>query len=309
MSDRYHGIIPPIVTPLRDRDSLDADGLERLVERLIVGGVTGLFILGTTGEGPSLSYRLRREMISQTCRIVRNRVPVLVGITDTSFVESLALAQHSAESGASAVVLAPPYYLPEAQPELLEYLDHLVPELPLPLFLYNMPALTKVTIEPDTVRRAMDHERIIGLKDSSGQMIYFHRIVGLLSHRPDWALLVGPEELLADAVLAGGHGGICGGANLFPELYVALYEAARVRDLARLRALHDQVMRLSDSLYQVGRHSSAIIKGIKCALAHLGVCDDYLAEPFHRFREPQRSEVKAIVERLRHEITNLLRTP
>jgi 4-hydroxy-tetrahydrodipicolinate synthase len=273
---------------------------------MIAGGVSGLFILGTTGEGPSLSYRLRREMIAQTCRIVRNRVPVLVGITDTAFVESLALSRHSEESGASAVVLAPPYYLPESQPELLEYLNHLVPELPLPLFLYNMPALTKVTIEPETVRRAMDHDRIIGLKDSSGQMIYFHRIVGLLSQRPDWALLVGPEELLADATLAGGHGGICGGANLFPELYVALYEAARGQNTARVRALHAQVMRVSESLYHVGRHSSAIIKGIKCALAHLGVCDDYLAEPFHRFREPERSEVKEIVDRLHAEIANLL---
>lgn len=307
MSHKYQGIIPPIVTPLRDRDALDIEGLERLIERMITGGASGLFILGTTGEGPSLSYHLRREMISQTCRIVGDRVPVLAGITDTSFVESLEMARHSEATGVSAVVLAPPYYLPEAQPELLEYFNHLVPELPLPLFLYNMPALTKVAIEPDTVRRAMDHEKIVGLKDSSGQMIYFHRLVGLLSHRPDWALLVGPEELLADAVMAGGHGGICGGANLFPELYVALYEAARMKDLVRVRALHEQVMRVSDSLYRVGRHPSAIIKGIKCALSHLGVCDDYLAEPFHRFREPQRSEVKEIVERLSEEITNALR--
>jgi 4-hydroxy-tetrahydrodipicolinate synthase len=153
----------------------------------------------------------------------------------------------------------------------------------------------------------MDHQRIIGLKDSSGQMIYFHRILGLLSHRPDWSLLVGPEELLADAVLAGGHGGICGGANLFPELYVALYKAARARDTEQIRSLHAQVMRVSNSLYHVGRHSSAIIKGIKCGLAHLGVCDDYLAEPFHRFREPERSEVKEIVDRLKGEISGVLR--
>jgi 4-hydroxy-tetrahydrodipicolinate synthase len=309
MKHQYHGIIPPIVTPLRDRDMLDVDGLCRLIERLIAGGVNGLFILGTTGEGPSLSYRLRREMVVQSCRIVDARVPVLVGISDTSFVESLNLARHSEECGAAAVVLAPPYYLPEAQPELCEYLDHLVPELPLPLFLYNMPALTKVTIEPDTVRRAMDYERIIGLKDSSGQMIYFHRIVGLMSHRPDWALLVGPEELLADAVFAGGHGGVCGGANLFPELYVALYEAARSCDFGRVRVLHAKVMRLSETLYRVGRHSSAIIKGIKCALAQLGICDDYLAEPFHRFREPERSEVRKLIENLQAEIASLLVNP
>src|SRR5687768_4840469 len=101
-SPRFSGIIPPMVTPLRGIDELDAAGLERLIERLISGGVRGLFILGTTGEGPSLSHRLRRELIERTCRQVANRIPVLVGITDTAFVECLEIARHSAESGAAA---------------------------------------------------------------------------------------------------------------------------------------------------------------------------------------------------------------
>src|SRR5476651_67340 len=165
---KLNGIIPPMVTPLLDRDVLDVGRLERLIEHILAGGVNGLFILGTTGEGPSLSYRLRRELIERVCKQVKNRVPVLVGITDTAFIESVNLSRHAAEVSASALVVAPPYYLPEAQPELQEYLDHLVAELPLPIFLYNMPALTKVHIELDTVRRAMDEPRIIGLKDSSG---------------------------------------------------------------------------------------------------------------------------------------------
>jgi dihydrodipicolinate synthase/N-acetylneuraminate lyase len=295
---KYHGIIPPMVTPLRDRDSLDVAGLERLIEHILAGGVHGLFILGTTGEGPSLSYRLRQELIERTCRQVKGRVPVLVGITDTAFTESVQVARWSAEAGADAVVLAPPYYLPEGQAELQEYVSHLVPELPLPLFLYNMPALTKVSFEPETIRRAMDDPRIIGLKDSSGNMTYFHRAVGLLRHRPDWSLLMGPEELLADAVLAGGHGGVNGGANAFPQLYVKLYEAACAADLGRVRALHAQVMLVSDNLYRVGRHPSAIIKGLKCALSILGVCEDFMAEPFHRFHEPERHRVQGILHEL-----------
>ena len=124
---KYHGIIPPMVTPLRDRDALDVAGLERLIEHILAGGVHGLFILGTTGEGPSLSYRLRKELIERTCHQVKGRVPVLVGITDTAFQESLNVARWSADAGADSLVVAPPYYLPEAQPELQEYLDHLVP--------------------------------------------------------------------------------------------------------------------------------------------------------------------------------------
>src|SRR6516164_9553717 len=91
------GIIPPMVTPLRGRDELDVAGLERLIEHILAGGVSGLFILGTTGEGPGLSYRLRRELIQRTCKQVNRRVQILVGITDTSFVESVNVGHSAAE--------------------------------------------------------------------------------------------------------------------------------------------------------------------------------------------------------------------
>jgi dihydrodipicolinate synthase/N-acetylneuraminate lyase len=295
-----------MVTPLRGRDELDRPGLERLIEHILSGGVAGLFILGTTGEGPSLSYGMRRELIERTCRQVRGRVPVLVGITDTAFAESIGLARHAAAVGADALVLAPPFYFPEGQPELEEYLEHLLVELPLPLYLYNAPMHTKVQYELGALRRAMEKPRIIGLKDSSRNMEYFRDAVGLTKARPDWSLFIGPEELLADAVFAGGHGGVPGGANLFPKLYVQLCEAARRGDVPRSRQLQDQVMRISDSLYHIGHHSSAIIKGIKCALACLGICDDFMAEPFHRFRAKERAEVQRCLAELSAQVERLL---
>lgn len=299
------GIIPPMVTPLRDRDQLDVPGLERLVEHVLAGGVNGLFVLGTTGEGSNLCYRLRHEMVSRVCRQVNGRAPVLVGITDTAFAQSVELARHAADAGADALVVAPPYYPPQGQPELQEYLHHLVPQLPLPLYLYNLPLVGKVSFELDTVQRAMDEPRIVGLKDSSGNMVYFHRVTGLLARRPDWSLFIGPEELLLDAVLAGGHGGVSGGANLFPRLYVRLFEAVRDGNIPRARELYDTVMRIRDSLYHAGRHPSSIIKGLKCALSCQGVCDDFMAEPFHRFRAPEREVIKQRLSEIEEALSNL----
>lgn len=287
----YRGIIPPMATPLCGRDELDHAGLERLIEHMLGGGVHGLFVLGTTGEAPSLSYRLRRELIERTCRQVAGRVPVLVGITDTSMVEGVGLARVSEDCGASALVVAAPYYYPNSQPELTEYIAHLAAELPLPFFLYNMPSHTKTMFDVETVRRAMDLPNVIGMKDSSANMVYYHQLVRLLGERPDWTLLMGPEELLAESVLLGGHGGVCGGANLCPRLYVDLYQAAISRDMARVLELHARVMHISSTLYKVGRHGSAFIKGLKCALSLIGVCDDFMAEPFHRFRGTERAEV------------------
>lgn len=293
-----------MVTPLRARNELDNSGLEKLIEHILAGGVNGLFILGTTGEGPSLSYPLRRELIERVCRQVNQRVPVLVGITDTAFVESVNVARWAAEYGADAVVAAPPYYLPEAQPELQEYLDHLVPELPLPLFLYNMPALTKVQIEADTIRRALDNPRIVGFKDSAGDLDYFKQTAEIIRQRPDWSLLIGPEEKLLDSLQLGGQGGVSGGANLFPQLYLQLLEAHRNGNLDRARELQQKVQRVSDSFYRIGRHPSSIIKGIKCVLATLGICDDFMAEPFHRFRADERELVKTRLKELEAELSN-----
>src|SRR5260370_37325978 len=104
------GIIPPMITPLRGRDELDAPGLERLIEHILAGGVHGLFILGTSGEAPSLSYRLRRELIDRVCRHVAGRVPVLVGITDTAIVELLNLSRHAGNGSAQAFLLSGAYY-------------------------------------------------------------------------------------------------------------------------------------------------------------------------------------------------------
>jgi 4-hydroxy-tetrahydrodipicolinate synthase len=290
------GIIPPMITPLLDRDNIDVPGLEKLIEHILAGGVHGLFVLGTTGEAPSLSYKLRYELIERVCKQVAGRVPVLVGITDTSHIESIKIAEFSHKNGVNAVVLAPPYYFPADQPELLEYIENLVPKLPLPLFLYNMPTCTKVCFEPQTVLKASQIKGIVGIKDSSGNMIFFHKLVSLLADRSDFSLLVGPEELLAETILLGGHGGVAGGANIFPKLYVDLYNAAVAGDLKKTRELHSKVMWISATIYSTGRHNSSFLKGVKCSLNLMGICSDFVEEPFHCFRKPEREKIRGYLK-------------
>jgi 4-hydroxy-tetrahydrodipicolinate synthase len=286
------GVITAMITPLRNRDQLDHAGLERLIEHLIAGGVHGLFILGTTGEAPGLSYRLRAELIERTCKQVAERLPVIVGITDTAFVEAVSLAAAARNFGAQAVVASAPYYFPASQVELLEYLEHLAAEVPLPLFLYNAPTNTHHTFQPSTVLRAADIPNVIGLKDSGGNMAYFHSVVELLKGRPDFTLLVGPEELMAEAVLLGAHGGMCGGSNFFPQLYVRLYQAAMAKDVEQIRLLQSRVMRISATIYRVGRHDSSYLKGLKCAVSLLGISEDFMAEPFRAFGSVEREKVR-----------------
>ena len=283
------GIIAPMVTPLDGRDSLDCAGLERLVEHLIAGGVSGLFILGTTGEGPALSYRLRRELMERTCAQVAGRVPVLTGITDTSYEECSALAAHARKAGADAVVTAPPFYFAVSQSDLLRLVQRLSSEVELPLFLYNMPSLIKTCFVPETVLRAAELPNVWGLKDSSGELSYLRTVARHMRDHPKFALLVGPEELLLESLKIGAHGGVCGGANLFPKLFVALYRAARAGQMAEAELLQQRVRSVGELLYGIGEAESSYLRGLKLGLELMGICKSTLAPPFVA-ADPKRHE-------------------
>jgi 4-hydroxy-tetrahydrodipicolinate synthase len=292
------GIIPPMITPLLSPDDLDQKGLETLVEHLINGGVSGLFILGTTGEAQHLGPTIKEKLIVKTADRLYSRIPLLVGVTDTSIAESLRLSQIAADSGANAIVAAPPYFFSLGQPELIEYYWTLADRSPLPLYLYNMPSHTKTMIELPTVKVLAQHQNIIGLKDSSANGVYFCKLLDLFAETPNFGLYVGPEEMMAPMALMGAHGGVSGGANLFPELFVKLYQAAASKDVDLTRVRHERMLAVSRELYGIGKFGSSYIKGIKTALSLKNICSDVMALPFKRFQYLERQRVIAALEKL-----------
>ncbi len=292
------GIIPPMATLLLDDTQLDLAGTSKLINHLLEGGVHGIFILGTTGECTNISYKLRRKLISFTCKEVNEKVPVLVGVTDTSFNESLRLAGVARDAGADAVVAAPPYYYGLGEKEIVTYFQKLADELPLPLYLYNMPSHTKTMLQQDTVLTLSRHSNILGLKDSSGQAVYFNAMVYAFRDNPEFTLLVGPEEMLASSVLMGGHGGVSGGANMFPKLYVDLFHAAEKGDLSEVARLQAMVMEISAEIYSLGSYGSSFLKGLKASMNLLGYGNGYLAFPLTPFEEAQFREIKEKLPRL-----------
>ncbi len=292
------GITTPLATPLKNSSTLDEAGLSRLVRHVLDGGVNCLFILGTTGEGPSLSPSVQKQVTALACAEAKNRAPVLVGITDTSFEEAVAAAEMAASLGAAGVVYAGPSYFTIGQAELLDHTGRLAERVPLPLFLYNMPSHTRVSFAPDTVRQACTIPNIVGLKDSSGDVMYFQTVRRVTAHRENFTLLMGPEELLIYAMLAGADGGVNGGSNLFPALYTALYRAARDRQMDEALRLHSIVLEVSASIY-AGTYSSSYLKGLKCTLSLLGLCEGSLAEPYGTLGEADRTRIAASLASLR----------
>jgi 4-hydroxy-tetrahydrodipicolinate synthase len=296
------GIVVPLATPLMDRGRIDRHSLGRLLDHVIAGGVSGVFVLGTTGEGPGLSLEARREAVHAVCRHVARRVPVLVGVTDTSAVETMRLTEYAAREGAAAAVLAPPFYFIASQEELLGYFNRVVPQLALPAYLYNIPSLTKVAIAPETARAATQISGVRGLKDSSGDMEYFAAVRAAMPAESGFEVFCGPEELLARALALGADGGVCGGANLFPELYVGLCGAFKCGQSELAAQLQVRILELSRKIYSADKGNSSYLRGLKCALRGLDLCGEEMAEPFSPFPEPVRGRIYAAAREIRAQL-------
>ncbi|SDE98961.1 4-hydroxy-tetrahydrodipicolinate synthase [Pricia antarctica] len=285
------GIIPPMITPLLENKELDSAGLKNLIEHLLDGGVHGIFLLGTNGEGPSLGYELRKQLITEACEIIEHRVPVLVGITDTSLEASLDIAHHAQTAGADALVVAPPFYFPLAEEEINDYFRVLAPLLPLPFLVYNIPSCTKLSLSPATVKIGKELGAI-GVKDSSGDLEVLYAFIEAFKDTPDFSVIVGDELFLSDAILKGGHGSVAGGANVFPKLFVDLYEASLSNDLPGIAKIRKKILHIHDTIYSVENSPTRSIKAIKCALSILGICEDYMASPLKRLSTDKRNEIK-----------------
>lgn len=287
-----NGITPPLVTPLAAADQLDVAGFARISERAIRAGVTGLFVLGTTGEGPSLSQTLKREVVKRCCEIANGQVPVLAGLLEASTDDALRLADFAAESGAAALVWTPPFYFSISQDELIRCAERLIPKLPLPVYLYNIPVFTKVPLEPETLARLAQMPNVCGIKDSGGDLRKLARTRALI---PGIPILWGPEEVLLEAMDAGADGGVNGGANLFPALYVALYHAIHTGRKGRARELQNLVGRIGNEVYGAAPDGPGFLYGIKCALEVLGLASGLPAEPLTPLDGPLREQIRIAI--------------
>ncbi len=305
--DLFEGVITPMVTPLIDRENIDFKGLEKLLDHLINGGVSGVFLMGTTGEGTSISPRMRKDLIKYSIEYVKGRVPVFVSIADCCIEESLNMARYAKECGVTYLVSALPFYLGLTQKEIIDYYTTIADNVPLPLFLYNIPAQTKLMISVEAVKTLAKHPNIIGMKDSSGNGTYFNTLLAeIKAEYPNFTILVGPDEMLASTMAMGGNGGVNSGSNLFPELYVNLFKACKAKDTERILKLQKLVMKVSTGVYSVDKSSVSFLKGLKAALFTEGLITDYICEPLQKVNNADLETIRKNVAELKQQIIQVL---
>ncbi len=298
------GIIPPVITPLLSDSEIDMEGLYNLIRHLVSGGVHGLFLLGTTGEATSLQYKTRENVVKRSCDLVAGKIPVMAGITDTSFESSVEMAYCYKEAGADVVVVAPPYYIPVSQPEMIKYLEDLSAKLPLPFILYNIPGYTKHHLSVETVNRARELGAL-GIKDSSGDMLYLYSLIEKFKNFPGFSVITGTEMFIPETIIRGGHGAVAGGANMFPRLFTDLYEASITGDFEKIKQLQQIVIKIYCTVYNLGEYNSRFITGTKCALSVMGICNGYVAHPLSNFQEEDKRKMEKYIQEIEESLMQI----
>lgn len=277
MAQRFTGIFPAVLTPIRTAGKTDTgtraeiaevaeEALRKHVDFLIEAGVHGLYPAGTTGEGPVLSHRQRRRLAEIVVDQAAGRVPVMVHVGDISTEGTIALAVHAAEIGAAAIGVVTPYYYPLTQAQLEKHFRAVAAAVaPLPVYLYNIPENAKNEIAPATAARLIHEvENIAGLKDSSKDVVRLQSYLAAIG--PAANVLIGSDDLLHPSLAAGADGLISALANVAPELMVRIYEASTSGDVATARRLQAVAVRLRNLL-----KSGPNIAGYKFAVRWRGI--------------------------------------
>ena len=268
------GIIPALITPLDEHGEPDEVSIQRLIDFQVDAGVNGVFVLGSTGEGPLLTSGRKLRVIRATVDAVRGRVPVLAAISHSSPAESVAFGHLAHEAGANALVTTAPFYFLHSQAELLTYFRFLKRELDLPIATYDVPSAVKVKLSTQTVRTLAEEGLVIGIKDSSGDLAGFREAVLATQHVPDFRLLTGSEHHVDAALQVGGHGGVLGLASVIPGVYVDILRAATEGDWPRAAELQKHAIAVLH-MYAVGHSggsfSASAIGSFKFALREMGV--------------------------------------
>lgn len=285
---KIDGVIVPLLTPLTPEEVVDEASLVKLIEHTVGGGVAAILLLGSTGEGPTLHPAQRTQLVRAAASAIAGRVPLLVGVIEPGTALAVDQALTYARAGADAVVPTAPIYFHHSQEELAAHFIAIAEAVSVPVFLYNIPALVKLSLSPGLVAQLARVPGIEGVKDSEGNLDVFQQYLAVRGAVPGFQVWQGAEAVAAVSVVRGADGLVLGLANVAPRLATDLYQAAARGDLPTAWNLQSQLMRL----FTIQRHES-FLAGLKAASHLLGLCGGTLSRPFEPLDEEQTGRVRA----------------
>jgi len=247
MKDLY-GIIPPLTTPFTREGAVYEKGLRKLVEFQIEKGSHGLFICGTYGSGPIMTVAERKQVHEIVVDQAKGRITVVAHVGTASTTQSVELAQHAESVGADYVASVSPYYHRHDERTVVEYFRALVNAVDVPVYVYNNPKASGVTLNPSFLRHLAD-VGVQGIKDSAFSYIEFAHFMLAMEDQPEFRFVVGTEGIALPAFMLGAKGCVSGLANVFPELMVELWDAYKAGNYEKAAKLQMRVVKARKHLH------------------------------------------------------------
>jgi dihydrodipicolinate synthase/N-acetylneuraminate lyase len=292
MAAKLEGIFTPTVVPFDDRGEINEPELRRFLSFLIEKGVHGLYPNGSTGEFTRLSVEERRRIVKITCEEACGRVPVLAGAAEANVKETLAACETYAGYGARAVAIVSPIYYRLSPESVVAYFTQIAQNSPIDITLYNIPMFA-TPIDLPTIRKLAELPRIVGIKDSSGDLAFMMRMISAVRpSRPDFSFLTGWEAVLVPMLVIGCDGGTHASSNVVPELTRSLFEMTRAGRIEEAMRLQYRILELFDAMllpfeFPDGFRSAAEMRGFNLGRGR---------QPLSKSQEADRAVLQSVLK-------------
>lgn len=284
------GIIPPIITPMHEDESINEQELRNQVNRQIEAGVHGLFPFGTNGEGYILNEAEKEKVLAIVIEETAGRVPVYAGTGCIGTKDTIRQSQMAKELGADILSIITPSFAAASQSELYEHYKTVAAAVDMPIVLYNIPARTGNSLAPATVAKLAQIDNIVGAKDSSGNFDNMLQYIEQTKSVDGFAVLSGNDSLILWNLLAGGAGGIAGCANVYPQNMAAIYDRFMAGDLDGAKKAQDAI-RSFRNCFKYGNPNTIV----KTAVALLGYPVGKCRAPFNQVPQEGIEAIKQVL--------------
>ncbi|MBS14899.1 MAG: hypothetical protein CME19_25340 [Gemmatimonadetes bacterium] len=272
---KLKGSIPAMVTAMREDFSVDADAMKRTASRLLEHGSRGVVVMGTSGEFAGINDDQRPAAITSVVEEVCGRVPVVVGCGQPNVKRTHEQARQAGDLGAEGILVNPPFYFPMTQDEVVSFFANLVEASPVPVMLYNIPSMTKVSVEPATIPKLAD-VGVQGCKDSSGSPSNTLAYLAALEPDSDFRVTVGGDAFFVHLLDAG----VCASTSLMPnvcpQLTPAIHDAWEAGDYKEAFAAQHRSNTFTDIFRPL---HPFLISAAKAILSKIGLMEPWAAPP------------------------------
>lgn len=293
---KYSGIISAMITPFTEEGKVDKDGIERIIENFINDGASPL-LFGTTGETASISQSEKTECVKWAVEKFAGRTKIYSAVPNTSFDDAVNTANAYFDAGIEAVFALLPGYYPINEDQMLNYYENFVESINGPMFFYNIPITTHLSIPLEVMDKLSYHERILGIKDSERDYERLEKSISLWKDRDDFSHFNGWGAQCFNAMWLGSDGVVPSTGCFNVKLYSDMYEAVLNREEDKGKKIQEITMEIAD-VYQKGRILSQSLPALKVMLSEVGLCGTKVKLPFMQLPPEEEKIIREQTRRL-----------